>query len=890
MRKFEQILLTASIALAFDGTIAEAAGVTPDGGTATTVTTRIDGKQTIAIATPVSQTNVSHNTYSEFSVGKPGVDIVNTSGNNAARYIINEVTSTSPSLIEGRVSVIGARATVILANPNGITVNGGSFHNSGSVVLSTGKISFDDFKPGAIIEKRNIVLSTNQGVIEIGPGGLAGSLRNLELVAKQVEINGPVSNEFGSADNLEGSGLIRLNAGHTKATIDTGATPGNPLDIAYVAANTAHPGMILVDITPLGSLTAGRIQIAVNDRGAGVRHAGSLLANIGDFTLASSGEISIENGSVKTARDLIVGAPAQSLNVDGRVVFDTAPTFRMNGGQVASSRDTVIRASAISIEGGSFRAGSETQSGNIVLGMQQDMTGPIVLSSAPTSAGFAALTFEAGGGMGIYGGNQMVRVDAAKLNAHENVEIRADRIEFDTQWANGQDQSGSLASAVGGVTLVADHDIVSRGAEIQGRAGVTIHSTNLILEMATENSTNQKSRVISNGGSVSLAVDNAIQVRGSDIAASEDVIAKSATFSQAAVGATSSSTVAVNGTVLIETSGDIRNTGSLIQGSIQNIAIAGSLGGVTLESAGSITNESLTGGPQAVIFGADGNVIGHAGGDIVNRGARIIANKGLTLSAASDVRNIIDKSDAVSGGAKGEHRKNDRNWLGINKRSSGFSVDYGQPVDDGLEAFLVANDGDLNIVGNNIANSGGNLYANGEGDIRLTAEHKIDNQGLVTGKAMFERSCRVFLCNATAASNVTVEGGLISASRDIVMSAGDEIENTGGRVLALNNIWLNAPRVTARAVTGYTAITRYHGMRAFFGDTWAKIYAADQGGSFTANQGTLKISGTAYAEGASLAAADGVDATGGIVTVRPVQREPLTIGDAHIGLTAWFWK
>lgn len=888
MRKFQQTILSASIALSLGSGIA-GAGVTPDGGTVTTVNTGANGKQTITIAAPVSQTKVSHNTYSEFSVGKPGVDIVNTSSNNAARYIVNEVTSTNPSLIEGPLRVIGARATVILANPNGVTINGGSFVNTGSVVLSTGKISFDDFKPGAILEKRNIVLSTSRGLIEIGPEGLAASLRSLELMAKQVKINGPVSNEFGSADNVDGSGLIRINAGDTKATIDTGPTPGNPLEIAYVASNT-NSGAVLVDITPLGSLNAGRIQLAVNDRGAGVRHAGSLFASIGDFTLAGTGEIKIEGGRIHAARDLIVGAPVNLLSSDGSIVFDTAPNFKMAEGYLASGRDTVIRASKISVDGGRFQAGSETQTGNMVLGMRQGMTGAIALRAAPTDTGPESLTFEASGGIGVYGGDQIVRINGAELDAHENVEVNADRIEFDTHWTNGQALSGSIDSAAGSVTLFANHDIVSHGGEVQGSAGVIIHSADLLLDVATRDSIDKKSRLISNGGTVALSIDNTIHVRGSDIAASDDIIVQSATFSQEPVGTAGSSTVAVNGTVLIETSGGILNIGSLIQGNAAKIAVAGSRGAVILEAGDSITNESETGGPQAVIFGADGNVVGHAGGDIVNHGARIIANKALTLSAAGDVKNVIDKTDGVSAGAREAYRKNSRNLLGINKRSSGFSVDYGKLLHDHQEAFLIANDGDLDIDGNNIVNSGGNLYANGKGDIRLTAQHKINNHGLATGTAVFERSCRLFTCKTTAESNVAVEGGLISAGRDIVMSAGDEIENTGGRVLALRNINLNAPKVIARSVTGYTAITRHQGMRAFFGDTWGKIYAADQGGSFTANQGTLKISGTAYTEGAPLAGANGVEATGGIVTVRPVQRDPVTIGDAHIGLTSWFWK
>ena len=43
-----------------------------------------------------------------------------------ARLILNEVTSTNPSFLQAPIAVVGPRAHFILANPNGITVDGGS--------------------------------------------------------------------------------------------------------------------------------------------------------------------------------------------------------------------------------------------------------------------------------------------------------------------------------------------------------------------------------------------------------------------------------------------------------------------------------------------------------------------------------------------------------------------------------------------------------------------------------------------------------------------------------------------------------------------------------------------------------------------------------------------
>ncbi|WP_204330526.1 filamentous hemagglutinin N-terminal domain-containing protein, partial [Rhizobium phaseoli] len=113
---------------------ASATGIVADGGTATSVSTAANGHQIVSIA-PAFR-GVSHNTYSSFSVSSAGANLNNTGIN--ARTIVNEVTSTNPSVIRGAIAVLGPRANVILANPNGVTVDGGSFANAGHVVLSTG--------------------------------------------------------------------------------------------------------------------------------------------------------------------------------------------------------------------------------------------------------------------------------------------------------------------------------------------------------------------------------------------------------------------------------------------------------------------------------------------------------------------------------------------------------------------------------------------------------------------------------------------------------------------------------------------------------------------------------------------------------------------------------
>lgn len=638
-----------------------AAGIVPDGSSTTSVSADAAGKASVAIALPVA--GVSHNTFSQFNVARAGVDLINTGVN--ARYIVAEVTSTAPSLIQGPLAVVGPRANFILANPNGIAVNGGSLLNFGRVALTTGKISFNDFNAAPGISQRNIVITTDRGAIDIGPEGLSGALINLEFIAKNLRVGGPVTNTFDS-----GSARIRAVIGSSRSEIDSAVSPTDNLNdwLSHTSSNATSAGAALVDITPLGSLTAGKIQLSVTDSGAGVRQAGSALASLGDFSLSASGEIRVVGASV-------VGA--------GNVV----------------------------VRGGSFI----------------------------------------------------------------------------------QESTGDRAS-----------------------------------------------RMVASGGAV-----------------------------------------------LVRSDGDIINRGSLIQGAVRDPAAPGSLGAVTLRAGGSVINETPAGEPVAVVFGVADDVVVQAQADIFNRSARLISNRNLRLVAARDVTNEVERRGGIPQGTPQSYRGRTRGALGFSKRSAGFTVDYGELVAGAEQAFLVAN-GDVEVSGRNLSNRGGEVSAN-DGDIRFAARERILNEGLATGQVRFERSCGLLRCKINAESNVSVVGGLLNASRSIELVAGQEIENIGGRVLALNDMTLDAPRVTAKSVTAYSVIRRNSGLKALFGDTWAQVYAADQGGSFTASQGRLRLTGSAFNDGGIFAAAEGIDAPNGVVTLRQPRRDPVRLDD-HIGMTSWIWK
>ena len=167
-----------------------------------------------------------------------------------AKIIVNEVTGAGSTSMDGFLEVAGNRADVVIANPNGITVNGGGFINTGKAFLTTGKPVYDG-------EDHLQRFDITGGDILIEGKGLGGKeTESLAILSRAVKINAGIW-----AKDLH---------------ITTGANTvdAKTLEASAIEGKGGRPAFAL-DTAAIGGMYAGRITLVGTEKGLGVNNSGT---------------------------------------------------------------------------------------------------------------------------------------------------------------------------------------------------------------------------------------------------------------------------------------------------------------------------------------------------------------------------------------------------------------------------------------------------------------------------------------------------------------------------------------------------------------------------------------------------------------------------------------
>ena len=271
-----------------------------------------NGMTVVNINTP-NDKGLSHNQYNVFNVDEKGLILnnanrpVNTElagyimGNPnlvgpTANTILNEVTGTSSTSMNGALEVAGNKAHVIIANPNGISVNNGTFINANNATLTTGN---------PIINNGNVTgYKVQQGVITVGEKGLnASKTARTDMLAEAVKLNGKVWAQD-----------AQVVTGKNDISVDSSGKVTN-------ASKTGESSQVGLDVAAIGGMYANSMYLVGTNDGFGVNNQGVLSAQ-NKLTIDSTGKL--QNTGTIAATDANVTTKSLEQMNKGKFYVDTA--------------------------------------------------------------------------------------------------------------------------------------------------------------------------------------------------------------------------------------------------------------------------------------------------------------------------------------------------------------------------------------------------------------------------------------------------------------------------------------------------------------------------------------------------------------------------------------
>ncbi|WP_233187882.1 hemagglutinin repeat-containing protein [Veillonella sp. S13053-19] len=303
-----------------------------------------NGITLINVAGP-SAGGVSRNDYTNFNVSQNGV-ILNNSyqmantklggyvpGNpnmmrGSANVIVNEVTSHNPTEMKGFIEVAGRKASVVVANPNGITVDGGGFINTDRAVLTTGKTEYDS--KGNLNSYR-----VEQGRISINGNGLnAKDANSLQILTEATNVNAGVW--ANTIETRTGKNIINANTLETQKIGDS-----------------SNVGL---DVSAIGGMYANSITMKGTNTGLGVNIKG-VVSSTQASSITSDGKIIVDGGVTSNGNTTLAGQSI-AIHNNGVVQGDVSTTVNSqeilnNSGLINSGKTTTIKAKSVdNLEGG----------------------------------------------------------------------------------------------------------------------------------------------------------------------------------------------------------------------------------------------------------------------------------------------------------------------------------------------------------------------------------------------------------------------------------------------------------------------------------------------------------------------------------------------------------
>jgi filamentous hemagglutinin family protein len=791
--------------------------VVPAGGKTNTYIAP-NGVPVVNIDTP-NGAGISHNTFNTYNVEANGLVLNNTPfkqnavgqsqlagglvGNtnlkDAAKVILNEVTSTNRSTLAGYTEVYGNRADVIVVNPNGLTCTGCGFINTDRVTLTTGA-------PVWAADGNLVGFDVSRGDIAIGGAGVDASAQQiLDLVARSVRFDGQV--------NVAASGELGVFTGPIQWHYDGRNVAGT------IAASAGKP-QYAIDSTALGGMYAGRIRLIATEAGVGVRMLGDAAASADDFRIDAAGKVLMQ-GRVSAARDVAIaqtgGTDAGQVEIGGAnasvsaahdLKVTAAGGVQLTDAALKAGNDLAIQAASLAdastanatrsanaavdvkVAGAATLAGTTWGAGG-AFGLDADTiaaTHATLYSGAGASGGARALTL---------GANGDITLDDTKATTADKLDVRARggalHITAPTQLTSAADTALHAATAIDNAG-----NVLTGGAlAIDGGAAAPLQLTNSGLLQAQ--------------GALTIGAAGAAFVTNTGRALADTIAIQATTLANAgAMQATDGLTVAASDAVTNAAGATLLGTGAgkdvvLQAASLDNAGTVQSAGALTATLAGGATNSGKLLTTAAADGGADGELALTAG-SIANTGT-VAASGAARLTSAKDIDNqalVQGATLAVTAGTKLTNdgaasafagrdsvtvAASDVDNAGSIQAGKDLAVTAGGTVNNTNAIQTLADGGNLALTGGTVSNAG-IVQAGGTASVKSTAD-ALTNSGQLIATGAVDLNAATLLRNADGKSTIQttgdiratagqfVNGGVVSAGRNLAVDSAGSLD-TGG--------------------------------------------------------------------------------------------------------------
>ncbi len=755
-----------------------------------TVLVAPNGVPLVNIQTP-SAAGVSRNIYNQFNVGANGAILNNSRANvqtqlggfvqgnpnlatGAARIILNEVNGGSPSQLRGYIEVGGQRAEVIIANPAGISVDGGGFINASRATLTTGTPQFN-----AVGGLDSFLV--RGGTITIDGAGLDASKTDYAaILARAVQANAGIW----ASELKVVTGANQVSADHSQVTptAGTGAAPTFALDVAA-----------------LGGMYANKINLIGTEAGLGVRNAGNIgagagglvvtaagrLENIGTLEgqrveLSTPGDIDNRKGTIRqtSVAGLTIGSPILSNTNGGVIGSEPVSAGTTGGGAVGSGAGTPVSGGS----GGGASTPSSAGSGGGSGDAGGSSTPAVYMPPAPGAITAGGTIFNDAGR--IYAGGPITLSTPQINNAGGTLNVATMAV------------AGPSFSNAGGTLNVSNSFSANVGR--LDNSGGTLHAGNLQIN-TTGDLVNVDGKLTSDGDASLMVGGNADNTRGSVSATGSLTAGVTGAFNNASGTLLANNNVALTAGSLDNTKGSIQSVNARAQLGVANqlTNAGGSIGAGTDVSvqAGSLSNSgSIRGANDASLTISGG--LSNDGSITAGRNTTITA--GSVASGTSGVLGAGVQNDGklasagnLSVTASDALVANGTNLAAGNVVLQGASVDLSSSQTSAANITATADKGNVTTSGATVTTPGTlSITANSQ-----AAQTFVNNAGKLNAGQLDLHASNIANTNGgeivqtgTGAITVAVSGTLnndgsriASNGQDMSLSAAT-LTNTGGRI------------------------------------------------------------------------------------------------------------